>query len=109
MNEIDQPWFVYLLECTSGRIYTGVTPAVDRRIAMHIKGRGALFTKINRPTRLLAAKPFTSRHEAMKVEKQVKTAGAAEKRTLAAIWARQHPLDAAFQSLFVHTRTQTTT
>lgn len=100
MNEIERPWFVYLLECTSGRIYTGVTPVVERRITTHIKGRGALFTKINRPTRLLAAKPFPSQHEALKIEKQVKKAGAAEKRTLAAIWVRQHPLDAAAESLF---------
>lgn len=100
MSDWQQPWFVYLLECTSGRIYTGVTPVVDRRITQHVKGRGALFTKINRPTRLLAAKPFASQHEAMKIEKQVKKAGAVEKRTLAAIWASQHPLSPDAQALF---------
>lgn len=58
MSDWQQAWFVYLLECRSGRIYTGVKPVVDRRIITQIKGHGALFTKINRPTRLLAAKPF---------------------------------------------------
>lgn len=36
----------------------------------------------------------------MKIEKQVKKAGAAEKRTLAAIWANQHPLDPDAQAMF---------
>ena len=96
----DGVWFVYLLLCESGRVYTGVTPALDRRIATHIKGRGALFTKINRPTRLLAAKPFPSQNEALKVEKQVKKTGASDKRILADIWARQHPVDADAAALF---------
>lgn len=93
-------WFVYLLICESGRIYTGVTPVLDRRIASHAKGRGALFTKINRPTRLLAAKPFSSQHEALQIEKQIKKTGAAEKRTLVAIWLRQYPLADEAASMF---------
>jgi putative endonuclease len=87
-------WFVYLLLCESGRIYTGVTPVLDRRMTAHVKGRGALFTKLNRPAKLLAAKPFPSHGEALKVEKQVKKARAGDKRVLADIWARQHPVQA---------------
>lgn len=94
-------WFVYLLLCESGRIYTGVTPVLDRRIAAHAKGRGALFTKLNRPAKLLAAKPFPSHSEALKVEKQVKQARAGDKRVLADIWVRQHPLPADLDSILV--------
>lgn len=88
-----QPWFVYLLECHSGRIYTGVTPVLDRRITAHLRGKGALFTRIDKPKRLLAAKPFPSRTDALKIEKQVKKVGATQKRILADIWLQQHPID----------------
>lgn len=91
-------WFVYLLLCESGRIYTGVTPVLDRRIGAHVKGRGALFTKLNRPAKLLAAKPFPSHSEALKVEKQVKQARAGAKRVLANVWTMQHPLPADLNS-----------
>ena len=54
-------WWVYLLECTSGRIYTGVSPDVVKRVEKHMFGKGALFTRLNKPQRLLTAKPFPSK------------------------------------------------
>lgn len=78
---------MYLLECASGRIYTGVSPNVSKRVEKHTFGKGALFTKINKPQRLLTAKPFPSKHEALKVEKQVKKMPAQGKRVLATVWA----------------------
>lgn len=100
MNEIDRPWFVYLLECTSGRIYTGVTPALDRRIRAHLVGRGALFTKMDRPSKVLAAKPFGSKAEALRIERQVKRVSAEHKRVLANLWSKQHPIDQVAQDRF---------
>ena len=89
----DTVWYVYLLECQTARIYTGVTPKLDRRITMHRKGRGALFTRINKPERLLAAKPFPNHREAMLMEAQVKRMPAAGKRFLARLWSEEHPID----------------
>lgn len=71
-NSSETIWWVYLLECTSGRIYTGVSPDVVKRVEKHVFGKGALFTRLNKPQRLLTAKPFPSKHEALKVEKQIK-------------------------------------
>lgn len=85
----DDIWWVYLLECTSGRIYTGVSPNILKRVEQHTFGKGALFTKINKPQRLLTAKPFPSKHEALKVEKQVKKMPAQGKRILATVWANE--------------------
>lgn len=79
-------WWVYLLECTSGRIYTGVSPDVVKRVEKHVFGKGALFTRLNKPQRLLTAKPFPSKHEALKVEKQIKKMPAQGKRILASVW-----------------------
>jgi putative endonuclease len=84
---------VYLLQCTSGRIYTGVCLDLKHRIAAHLKGRGALFTRLDRPERLLAAKPYPSKRAALIVEKQVKGVSPELKRTLAARWLQEHPID----------------
>lgn len=90
MNEIKESiWWVYLLECNNGRIYTGVSPDVTKRIEKHVFGKGALFTKINKPQQLLTAKPFPSKHEALKVEKQIKKMPAQGKRILASVWDKE--------------------
>ncbi len=94
----DSVWYVYLLECQSARIYTGVSPHLDQRITMHRKGRGALFTRINQPERLLAAKPFSSQREALQIESQVKRMPAQGKRILARVWSEQHPIDERTQN-----------
>lgn len=80
-------WYVYLLECATGRIYTGVSPRPVERITTHQKGRGALFTRINQPQRLLAAKPFPGKRQALQVEAQIKRMPAAGKRHLARLWS----------------------
>jgi putative endonuclease len=80
-------WYVYLLECATGRIYTGVSPRPKDRIEAHREGRGALFTRINQPQRLLAVKPFPGKRQALQVEAQIKRMPAAGKRHLAQLWS----------------------
>jgi putative endonuclease len=92
-----QPWFVYLLECKSGRVYTGITPELNQRIRAHRVGRGALFTKMNPPTRLLAAKPFPNKRQAAQVEREVKGLSSAFKQRLAVLWSEEYPIDQATQ------------
>ncbi|EOC5500538.1 hypothetical protein ACI476_006703, partial [Pseudomonas aeruginosa] len=79
---------------------TGVTPRLDQRILAHQKGQGALFTKLDSPQGLIAAKPFPSQREARQVELQVKRLPAVYKRTLARLWSEQHPIDEIAQQLF---------
>lgn len=88
---------MYLLLCRSGRVYTGVTPVLDHRMKAHKTGRGALYTKMDPPVRLLAAKPFPSKGAALRIERQVKGVGAAHKKRLAEIWSEQHPVDQVTQ------------
>lgn len=89
----ETPWFVYLLQCRSGRIYTGVTPTLNQRMKAHKTKRGALFTKMDPPVRLLAAKPFPTKSEALRIERQVKGVSAPHKLRLAELWSEQHPID----------------
>jgi putative endonuclease len=94
-----QPWFVYLLECRSGRIYTGVTPDIVARMTKHNNGSGAMFTRLNRPEKLLAVRPLPGKVEAMRLEYQVKRLSAAHKRFLASRWREEYPLDQFAQQL----------
>ena len=65
-------WFVYLLECENGRLYTGITNDLAKRFAKHLSGKGAMFTRLNRPARILASKPCKNRSEASRLEYRVK-------------------------------------
>ena len=87
-----RPWFVYLLECHNGRLYAGVTVDLAARFARHRSGKGAMFTRLNAPRRMLAAQSCANRSEAQKLEAQVKRLSVAAKRSLAARWPLQLPL-----------------
>ena len=67
-----QVWFVYLLECENGRLYTGITPDLAERFRKHATGKGAMFTRLNKPSRMIAAQPCADRSEASKLERTIK-------------------------------------
>ena len=47
-------WFLYLIECIDGSIYTGITKDVEARYAAHAAGKGARYTRSHPPAKLLA-------------------------------------------------------
>nr|WP_081612148.1 MULTISPECIES: GIY-YIG nuclease family protein [unclassified Thioalkalivibrio] len=89
----DGTWYVYLLECRGGRIYTGITPQLAARMAAHAASRGARFTRMHRPVQLLAARGFASRNEALREEHRIKQTSPRAKRALALQWAREAAID----------------
>jgi putative endonuclease len=87
MSDPEQPYFVYLLECSGRRLYTGITTDVARRVEEHRAGRkGARFTRANPPVRLLAAIEVSGRSEALKLEAALKRLP----RTQKLLWAERH-------------------
>lgn len=80
-------WFVYMLECRGGRIYTGVSPDVAARFAAHRAGRGAAFTRGHPPLRILAAKRCGARAKAQSVEHGLKQLERPGKLAWAQRWA----------------------
>lgn len=48
----ESPWFVYILECRDGSLYTGITNDIERRLQQHNDGTGARYTRSRRPVRL---------------------------------------------------------
>ncbi len=87
-----RPWYVYLLECRNGRLYAGITVDLAQRFEQHRSGKGAMFTRLNAPDQMLAARPCASRSEALKLEVQIKRLSPQAKRQLAALWPLQLPL-----------------
>lgn len=65
-------WFVYILECKGGRLYTGVSPDVAARFSAHRRGRGGAFTRSFPPRRILAAKRCGPRGAALSAEHAIK-------------------------------------
>lgn len=75
-------WFVYLLECRNGSVYTGITTDIPRRFAQHAAGKGARYTRSNPPVRLLAQFPCPDRSSASRAECAIKRLAPADKRAL---------------------------
>jgi putative endonuclease len=67
-----RPWAVYLLHCAGGRSYIGISPAPQQRFAAHQAGKGAAFTRANRPLQLAAVVWFESRSAAASMEARLK-------------------------------------
>jgi putative endonuclease len=75
-----KPWYLYVIECQGGSLYTGISTDVERRYAAHQSGRGARYTRIHPPQRLLLRIEFESRGAALSAEYALKQLSATEKR-----------------------------
>ena len=77
-------WYLYLIECSDGSIYTGITIDLKARYAAHLNGSGARYTRSHPPTRLLGSESHPDRSSASKAEYRIKRLSPAEKRRYAA-------------------------
>lgn len=75
-------WYVYLIECRGGSVYTGITTDVERRYAQHVAGKGARYTRSRPPLRLLARFEYPDRAAASRAEHAIKQLTPARKRAL---------------------------
>jgi putative endonuclease len=71
-------WYVYILECKGGTLYTGVTTDVERRFREHLE-KSAHYTSYNPPERVLYRKSCRSRSSALKKEAAIKRLSRAAK------------------------------
>lgn len=90
---MQQTWYVYLLQTENDKIYTGISPDVNARFDKHAVGKGALFTKLNKPIKVLAYKAFSSKLEAAKVEAQIKKIPKSAKLHICSLWLNESKLD----------------
>lgn len=66
------PWFLYVIECLDGSLYTGVTVNVEKRYSAHVSGKGARYTRSHPPKKLLGFLEYPDQSAALKAEYQVK-------------------------------------
>lgn len=65
-------WFVYIVECSDGTLYTGVTTDVDRRMNQHNTGKGSKYTRTRYPVTLLVSCKTSGKSHAYKIEYFIK-------------------------------------
>jgi len=66
-------YFVYILRCEGGTLYTGIARDVQKRFREHRSGSGAKYTRAHEPTRIVYTEAKNSRSSALKREHQIKS------------------------------------
>ena len=64
--------YCYIVECADGTYYTGWTFDPEKRLAVHNKGRGARYTRMRLPVKLVYVEEQPDRKSAMKREIEIK-------------------------------------
>ena len=72
-------WWLYVLECQSGVLYTGIAKNVAARFAAHCNGKGARFTRANRPVAVLGKARVMTKGKALRAEYAFKQLSRADK------------------------------
>jgi putative endonuclease len=75
-------WIVYILECTDGSLYTGITIDLDRRMKAHATGRGAKYTKRRGPFTVRYTESLESKGAALQREAAIKALARSAKLSL---------------------------
>lgn len=66
-------WFIYLLRCANGALYTGITLDVQRRLAQHNAGKGSRYVRAHRPAKLVGtAEVARGKGMALQLEASIK-------------------------------------
>lgn len=75
-------WTVYMLRCSDGSFYTGITNDLEKRLKRHQSGRGAKYTRCRRPVEVVHTEPAADRRSAMRREIAIKRMTRAAKMRL---------------------------
>ena len=65
-------WCLYILQTERGTLYTGITNNLTKRFEAHTQGKGAKYTRANKPQKIVYQENFENRSEASKREAEVK-------------------------------------
>ncbi len=65
-------WYLYILRCGDGSLYTGITTDVERRLSVHRSGKGAKYTRGRGPLELVYREECGAHSAALKREWEIK-------------------------------------
>lgn len=79
---MEKCWYLYILRCGDGSLYTGISPDVSARLEAHRQGRGAKYTRSRGPLKLVYTEECGSHSQALKRELAVKRLSHQEKEQM---------------------------
>lgn len=66
------PYFVYILECKDGSLYTGITNDLKKRFDAHKNGVGARYTRSHPPKKIVYSEKYRTKGRALSREAEIK-------------------------------------
>ena len=75
-------WYVYMLRCGDGTLYTGITDNVEKRLSAHRAGKGAKYTRGRSPLELVYVEEQLDKSAALRREIAIKKLPRKEKLKL---------------------------
>ena len=75
-------WWVYIVECADGSLYTGIARDPEKRVGTHNAGKGARYTRSRLPVRLVYREVTCDRSSALQREAEIKSYNRAAKLAL---------------------------
>jgi putative endonuclease len=77
-----EQWYLYILECSDGTLYTGITKDLGRRFAQHTAGTASRYTRVRRPVHYVYHEPCSTHTAALVRECEVKEMTREQKKRL---------------------------
>jgi putative endonuclease len=65
-------WFVYIIKCADGSLYTGFTNDLEGRFEKHKTGKGAKYTRSHIPEKIVFSEKYDNKIMAQKREREIK-------------------------------------
>ena len=75
-------WLVYMLRCSDGSLYTGITNDLPKRLKAHAAGKASRYTRSRLPVTLAYSEPQRSKSAALKREAAIKALRRSDKDRL---------------------------
>ncbi len=75
-------WYLYILRCKDGSLYTGITTDVEKRLEAHRAGKGAKYTRGRGPLELVYREECGDHSTALKREIEIKALSREEKQKM---------------------------
>ena len=79
---MEKKWYLYVLRCGDGTLYTGITTDVQARFAQHQAGKGAKYTRGRGPLELVYTEECDAHSAALKRELAIKALPREEKEKM---------------------------
>ena len=66
-------WYLYILLCSDGSLYTGITNNLAKRFSEHKNGKGGRYTRSHKPIKIIYKEKLATQSEALKREREIKS------------------------------------